>query len=308
MSVLGDTIQFGKDFLQQYHSCGFKIVSSVPVSCRIDKSVFLVGSTISVLKQYLLADNPVPHCVLLQPAIRTQRLLPMERGEEIHSIYGSYFLAMGTLAPYESLALTTEIACNYLCALIDGCRHDLLLRVSATDSDLLRVCRQAGATEVDSQPLTYYRHRYGLADQGIFGRNFNIAIPARSGHWDVGNIIVIERHGVPYAVEFAMGMSTLLTHLYRLPHTMLGNVVADVLPMGNWEEYQLGDCLSVVGCLRQEGVMPRSSHMQGRILKRYQRVMNGLCLSMGKDPQTLLDTYVVHAQGLLPLLGMQTSS
>ena len=102
-----------------------------------------------------------------------------------------------------------------------------------------------------------------------------------------------------------MGMSTLLTHLYRLPHTMMGNVVADVLPMENWKEYQLGDCLSVVECLRQEGVVPRSSHMQGRILKRYQRVMDGLCLSMGKDPQSLLDIYATHARGLFPLLRMQ---
>lgn len=305
MSVLDDTCQFGREFLRQYRSGGFDIVGSVPVSCRIDPSVFLVGSTISVLKEHLLVDSPVPHCVLLQPAIRTQSLLPMERGEETHSIYGSYFLAMGTLAPYESLALTTEIACNYLCTLLPSCRQDLLFRVSTADSDLLRVCRQAGATEVDSQPPTYYRHRYGLADQGIFGRNFNIAIPARDVHRDVGNIIVIERHGVPFAVEFAMGMSTLLTHLYRLPHTMLGNVVADILPMGNWKEYQLGDCLSVVNCLRQEGVVPRSSHMQGRILKRYQRVMDALCLSMGKDLLSLLDTYAAHARGLLPLLRIQ---
>lgn len=304
MSVLDDTLKFGKEFLRQYHDSDFEIVSSVPVSCRIDKSVFLVGSTISVLKQHLLAKKPIPHRVLIQPAIRTQNLLPMERGEDTQSIYGSFFLAMGTLAPYESLALTTEIACNYLCSQLNCCRYNLLLRVSATDSDLLQICRHVGAMEIDTQPLSYYRHHYGLADQGIFGRNFNIAIPARGEHRDVGNIIVIERHGVPIAVEFAMGMSTLLTHLYRLPHTMLGNVVADVLPMENWKEYQLGDCLSVVGCLQQEGVKPRSSCMQGRILKRYQRVMDRLCLSMGKDPQCVLDTYVSHARGLLPLLKM----
>lgn len=302
MSILDDTYKLGTGFLQQYHNNGFEIISSVPVSSRIDPSVFLVGSTISVLKHYLLSDARVPHCVMLQPAIRTQCLVQMERGCEMHSIYGSFFLAMGTLAPYESLQDTSEIACSYLCKFLPPGRQGILLRVSSADKDLLEVCKHIGATEVDSQLPIYYRHRYGLAERGIFGRNFNIAIPTLSGFLDVGNIIVIERNGIPFAVEFAMGMSTLLTHLKQLPHTMLGNIVADVLPMGSSKEYQLGDCLSVVNCLRQEGVLPRSSKMQGRILKRYQRVMDVLCQELGKDPDTLLTTYSIYAQGLLPLL------
>ena len=298
MSVFNYTLQYGAHFLRQYNAEGFHTVSSVPVSSRIDPSVFLVGSTISVLKHFLLTDAPIRPCVMIQPAIRTQNLKKMEQGTFENGIYGSFFLAMGTLAPYSALDVTTAVACKYLRSLLPPDGPDLLFRVSSEDSDLLHICQKEGITEIDSRPFSYYRHKYGMDTQGIRGRNFNIAIPSNGSFQDVGNIIVIERDGEPFAVEFAMGMSTLLTHLFQFPHTMAGNIVADVLPMDNALEYSLGDCLSVVACLQREGVKPNSSKMQGRILKRYIKLLDELCDVLQKDPGSLLRTYSQYVSEL----------
>lgn len=298
MSIFDYTLQYGTDFLRRYNAEGFCTVSSVPVSSRVDPSVFLVGSTISVLKRFLLENREVPSCVLLQPAVRTQNLIKMEQGQYDNGIYGSFFLAMGTLAPYSALEDTTAIACQYLRSILPPDNSTLLFRVSSSDTDLLDISKNEGEMEIDSRPISYYRHKYGMDTQCILGRNFNIAVPTESGYKDVGNIIVIERNGKPFAVEFAMGMSTLLTHLFGLHHTMLGNIVADILPMSNALEYSLGDCLSVVACLQCEGVKPNASKMQGRILKRYIKVLNNLCVLLHKDPQSLLQSYSTYISGL----------
>lgn len=301
MRILDLTNQYGNDFLQQFHSCGYQIVHGKPVSSRIDPSVHLIGSTISVLKPYLF-DAEIPRCVMLQNAIRTQSLRRIEHGQYDNGIYGSYFIAMGTLAPYHQLEETTQLASQFLDGILQGDRSRLLFRVSSSDSDLLQVCKAAGNTELDSRPGRYYRHHYGLDDLHITGRNFNIAVLSDGEFQDVANIIVIERDHEPFAVEFAMGMSTLLTHTLSLKHTMLGNIVADICPMEGPPDYSLGDCVSVVGCLEHEGVRPNGSKMPGRLLKRYKKVLGELCSSTNQDPEKLLSDYAAHFSGIrLPI-------
>lgn len=305
IKILNLTNQYGKGFLECFRDKGFAVRKGVAVSSRIDPSVFLVGSTISVLKPYLLCGKEIPRSVMIQRAIRTQSLRIMEKRMDTQSIYGSYFLAMGTLAPYEVLGETLDALLSFLENIIKD-DASVMLRVSSKDADLLTACtdcadkRKNILIEMDQWPDTYYRHHYGLDRERITGRNFNLAVLCKEDCWaDIGNIIVIEKNGVPFAVEAAMGMSTLITHLFGLPHTMLGNIVADIFPMKNLEDFWIGDCVSVVNCLRMEGVIPNSSRMQGRLLKRYEKVLQFLCREHQLNSEILLDIYREYEKKLL---------
>lgn len=296
MRVLELTNAWGRTFLDCFRQQGYLGIPGVPVSSGVDSSVFLVGSTISVLKPHLLSPEPVPKRVLLQKAIRTQSLKAMEEGVDRGSVYGSFFLAMGTLAPYAELGETVHLALTYLEG-IQAERRPIMIRIHPDDLDLLKACEACGADhrlllEKDSRPLTYYRHHYGLDAQRINGRNFNLAVSGGGDDWkDVANIIVIERNGQPFAVEFAMGMSTLIAGLHGLPHTMLGNIVADIFPMADCMHYWTGDAISVVSTLESEGVTPNSSRMPGRLLKRYKAVLERLCAQLHLDAGELVSRY-----------------
>lgn len=50
----------------------------------------------------------------------------------------------------------------------------------------------------------------------------------------------------------------------------------------------MGDCISVIACLEAEGVYPNSTHMQGRLLKRYYNVFSNLCNQLGYNEEKML--------------------
>lgn len=276
-------------FIDLHEKYGFESESSVAVSSGIDKSVYLIGSTISVLKPYLLEERGlINKKFLIQPAIRTQQLKNMENLKDNGSCYGSFFLAMGDLAPYVCLDEIFSMVIDYFISILDGDTRRVMFRVSSQDKDLMKYCMQyetISTIEIDSRQESYYRHHYGLDKQRIFGRNCNIAIAQKDGHEyrDVANIIVIENDGFPFAVEVAIGVSTLISHIYGFPHTMKGNLIADILEMKHTYAYWLGDCISVIACLEGEGVVPNSSRMQGRLLKKYRKVFDTLSIQMGYD-------------------------
>lgn len=300
-----------KCFGETHERFQFKKETAVNVSSRVDSSVFLVGSTVSVLKPYLL-DNAgcTEKRYLVQPAVRTQQLSIMESQIDNGSCYGSFFFAMGDLAPYTSLREVFQLSVEFLSEIFREGEQKLMFRVSSSDEDLLECCKQYKEfciTEIDSRPEQYYRHHYGLNEEHIFGRNCNIAVAcaSKAEYKDIANIIVIEKSGVPFAVELAVGLSPLICHAFGLEHTMKGNIVADLLDMKDVDGYWLGDCLSVIACLETEGVKNNSSHMQGRLLKRYIKVMDALCEKMSiseKYRQDILMELKTEYAGLRSML------
>lgn len=287
-------------FSEVHKRNNFQRETAVNVSSRVDSSVFLIGSTISVLKPHLFDKrNIVEKRYLIQPAIRTQQLRCMEKNMGTGSCYGSFFVAMGDLAPYSSLEGIFELSMDFFQKVFEMSEQKLMFRVSSKDEDLLTCCqkyRKCCKIEVDSQQKKYYQHHYGLDKEKIFGRNCNIAVAPKEDmeYKDIANIIVIEKEGQPFSVELAMGLSSLISHAFGFEHTMRGNIVADFLKMENQDDFWLGDCLSVIACLTLEGIRPNSSHMQGRILKRYNKVFDNLCLRMQyseKEKQVMLSSY-----------------
>jgi len=233
-----------------------------------------VGSTISVLKPYILTSSiPKNGISLIQPAIRTQQLKNLCRKDGYFSEWASYFIALGTLVNYESLSNTLNDAIQFL-SLLGIPDKDILIRLSSQDKDLLTACFSTVphiALERDSQPRTYYKHKYGLDEHCIQGRNFNFAIrDVRTDDYkDIGNLIVIEKKDVPIAVESAFGMSAIISRIFGCFHTTQATIISEFVECSDYDHCKFADCIAVVVHLILEGVRPNSSKMQGRILKKY---------------------------------------
>lgn len=261
-------------FKNMFASKGYLEVNEVKITSKIDSSVFFVGSTISVLKPYLLNGNiPEKGLFIVQRAIRTRMLKDLYNTSNT-SEWSSYFKAMGILAEYGKLKdVVWDMRCFFVDILKIPVKY-LMIRISSEDRDLMEVCRENCnnmQVEVDTMLPKYYRHKYGLSDVGIYGRNFNIAILDKSSATfkDVANIIVIEDDHKQYGIEFATGSSAILARLNGYNHTIKSSVIANTINIHSDNECKLADCFSVVVSLIYEGIKPNSSSIHGRILKKY---------------------------------------
>lgn len=261
-------------FKKTFASRGYLEEDEVKITSRVDKSVFLIGSTISVLKPYLLNESiPEKGVFLTQRAIRTQQLKRLFDTPNI-SEWSSYFKAMGVLSKYENIKDVIIDTQNFL---IDGLNippSHLAIRISYKDEDLLEICKKYCndiRIELDTMPAKYYSHKYGLSEQGIYGRNFNIAILDKRTELfkDIGNIIAIEDSNKKYGTEFAVGTSAILSRLNGHKHTIMSATIANTIKIHSEIECKFADCLSVVANLMYEGIKPNSSNMYSRILKKY---------------------------------------
>ena len=115
----------------------------------------------------------------------------MENDIDNGSCYGSFFFAMGDLAPYSCLEEVFDVAVGFLREIFKDGTQKFIFRTASKDVDLLRCSQKyedVCLTEIDSRAEEYYRHHYGMNDEGIFGRNCNIAVAQAEGmeYKDIG--------------------------------------------------------------------------------------------------------------------------
>lgn len=268
------TLDYTKKFMDFYNRMNYHYEIEKKVSSRYDKSVYLIGSTISSLKSFLLEDNIYKNGIfIVQHAIRTQQLKNLYRDDGYFSRFGSFFIALGTLSNYEMLDNVIWDMYNYLLTL--GIQNSqILIRISSNDGDLTSSCLKVLPfikTEINSKQNNYYKHSYGMDIYGISGRNMNIALKnyLTKDYEDIGNIVVIEKHNNPVAVELAFGLSTIISSVYGCNHTIQATPIADFFECINYDRCRFADCISVVMHLAFEGVYPNSTKMAGRLMKKY---------------------------------------
>jgi hypothetical protein len=125
---------------------------------------------------------------------------------------------------------------------------------------------------------------------GITGRNFNIAIRTNEKIEDVGNIIVIEDEKIgAFAVELAIGITTLLKQKYNLDHILELNQVSSKQILNkensnNRFEDSLITCTKLLG----EGLRPFGNDNKSRILKKYLKSVLLHSINLGYTNEELL--------------------
>lgn len=279
-----DVIIMVKDFLDDifnafiacFENKGYIRIAEVPISSGIDETVTLIGSGISVLKPYLLEKSiPTPGVMIAQKAIRTQKLCDIYNKDCV-SEYNSFFDAFCVLTNYENLEKLFKEVESFFCNNLQLRSEDILFKVSSQDKDLLNACCATNCLIIkDSEGENYYRHKYGLDDKGIYGRNVNFALknPVLGTYQDVGNIIVIESDKEVYGVEFATGVQPIALRLLGASNTLEVSYIADCFDVLSPALVKYADSLIVVALLEYENINKCKKRYPKYLYKKYYRAM-----------------------------------
>jgi hypothetical protein len=274
------------DFREYYISLGYQEHPPVDISSGVDPTVRFIGSHISVFKPDILDGKiPEPGEFMIQGCIRTKNISKVY-DDTYSPNWGSHFVSMGLISNYERLQDVVDECVRFFTQKLNISESDIQIRVSSTDKDLLQASSstfKSDSIEIDSKVDSYYRHGIGI--DGVLGRNFNIALrnPMGEGFSDVGNIIVLETDEKKIAVEVALGSSTILKQLYNLKHV---NDCYPILELDIEDEKikrKLEDSLIVSVILWREGLEPKATNNQSRLLRSYVRAISYLRLNKVRD-------------------------
>jgi hypothetical protein len=268
--------EFCGKFQSHYANNGYLTKEAVPVSSKVDPSVRLIGSHISVFKPELISRTvPKQGEFIVQDCIRTKNLRGLFDDTYVPG-WGSSFTSLGALVPENGLDKATEDQVRFFTETLGISIENIRMRVSSEDTDLLESCQRhlpEKTLEVDTKDPNYYRHVIGI--DGVRGRNYNMALrnPNGEGFSDVGNIILLEDNEGALGVETAIGSSVVLKQLLNLNH------VNDCYPITGLEDVdpqfkrKIEDSLIVCTTLSREGLRPRGSDNRERIMRSYMRAL-----------------------------------
>lgn len=151
-----------------------------------------------------------------QPCIRT-RNLKNYKNDDFYPNWGSYFPSLGILTKPERLEDITKQTYTFIQEQWNIDPHDIKIRINARDTDLMDLAHsmfKSEMFEVDTMQTKYYRHKLGV--DGVWGRNFNLALRdyEKDAFSDIGNVIILENQDKPLRIEIALGSSTVLKQIY----------------------------------------------------------------------------------------------
>lgn len=292
------------NFRQCFYDRNYKEEEEVKITSSVDKSVVFVGSTISVLKPIMLNDN-IDNVgnFLIQKSIRTRALKRIDIPEVLE--WSSFFNALGVLVKYENIDNLISDTFDFFIDYEKIDKSDLLVRINSYDTDLLEALGDNCINiELDSMPPSYYKHKYGLTSQGIYGRNFNIAIKDyKDGLYkDVGNIIVIESDEKKYGVEFAIGANAIIMRKLGIKSSVEASLIADFISFDSLSKYKFADSVAVVANLAYENIeslkKDRSKiYLYRKYLKALKKYMGEIGISSDNVCE-IIDKYLLSQYGM----------
>ncbi|EKE18542.1 MAG: hypothetical protein ACD_9C00301G0004 [uncultured bacterium] len=264
-------------FSEHFSSLGYLEHPSVAISSGIDPTVRFIGSHISVFKPYILEKSvPNPGYFMSQDCIRARNLKHL-LDDNFLPKWGSYFPSLGTISPPDHLHKVCEEVFALFADKLKIKDDDIRILINSSDTDLLDAIPERfnrNHLEIDTHEEKYYRHKFGI--DGVWGRNFNIAIRDKGTDKfsDVANIIMIETEDEKLGIEFALGATTTLKQLYVLDHVADCHPVPTISTLEHELKYKFEDAVIVSTMLTKEGLQPLSTNNRGRILRSYMRSLS----------------------------------
>lgn len=250
-------------FLHCFNGKRYKREKDVEISSGVDDSVTYIGSGISVLKPILLSETiNSKGNFIKQKSIRTQSLKNIYDTKTITE-FNSFFDAFCVMTQYDNLPNLINDSFSFFQDYLGVKPEDIMLRINSEDKDLISASKHINSNvkrEYDTRPTKYYKHKYGLDEQGIFGRNMNFAFLNHSvgEYQDVGNIIVLESEEKKYGAELALGAQSAIMRMYGIPTSIQASYIADVIKLDSPEKFKYAECLEVVANLYKEDIMKKN--------------------------------------------------
>lgn len=292
--------EFTLKFKKYYLGLGYQEEDPVPISSGVDPTVRFVGSHISVLKPHLVTGGiPQPGIFLVQNCIRTQNLKRLY-DDSYFPRWGSFFPSLGTISPPDGLDRVVSEAIGLLTEVFNIDKDLIVARVTKEDKDLFASASKAfepNKLEIDTMPISYYRHKLGAPE--LKGRNFNFALKNcdKNEFADVGNAIVLERDGIPVAVELALGSTTIIKQLFGLNHVLDCHTIIGLEGKKQPFGIKLTDCLITSLYLYRENLRPGGTDNRRRILRMYLEGIKYFEKKLNINDKTL-EEIIIKSEGL----------
>ncbi|MBR4507376.1 MAG: hypothetical protein IKP24_02470 [Alphaproteobacteria bacterium] len=283
------------DFITFFKEKGYVLEPSVALNSKIDPSVFLVGNCTNVFKQRLLNQNigNSGH-VLVQPAINSKKI-PDFFSQEIKRFSSSY-TSLGILHELKYLHDVITLQYEFFTQIVGLDSAKISISVNFNDKDFIDALKHYRNLNIITENESC-RNKFGqCGDFLLTGRNIRF-------YYNGNNICVLsvyQNGKKDLAIESSSTIQVLLMEKYSLSNTMAVSVLNDFYQASNNYELKYYDCISTVAEMLHSGIRPNSSHMDGRILKKYIKIVIQTCNKMDKNLRNYSDLIAFYLNSTYP--------
>ena len=273
-----------KELCEEY---GIKRKEETSISSKVDSSVFFVGAGISLFKSDIFST--VPNNYVLQPCFRSHNLSHFSKPFDFS--YSSFFVSPCIVAPSNSFK-------NILLLIIrlhqNISKLTLQIDVYYGDRELLEqinFLKSYGVKiSIDLSNLNSYRHSYG--DTRLNGKtiNFRIAYDNQTTSRIFANVSLIKIDGVEKILDFGTGLSTYISCLMQLSHSIKSDLISDLHEIRTTTDVIFCDSLTAVYEIAYAGVKPLSNK-RGRILRQYLKVLADTAVNLNINTSEILNLF-----------------
>ncbi len=261
-----------------FTSKGYYEEKPVNITSQVDPTIDFIGSKISPLKEYII-DNNIPEngIFLIQNSMKLKSLQSLKTND--FQKFGSYYKCMGTLTTPNLNKIVYDLF-EYLTSrdYLHISSDDICIRICSMDKDLLNAIENVDPKirrEIDTVSLKHYRHKYGMDEENIFGRDFNIGIRKNGTEefFNCGTLVLMEKDGEPIAIDMGLGNCSFAMCKYGLNSTVQSSRMADLINVDSIAKEKFVDSLIAVSILMKEEVYEHSSK---HFRKKFRQYLNCL--------------------------------
>ena len=227
---------------------------------------------------------------MVQPSINS-KFLEKIYSEDIGR-YGSYYVTLGILDNYSNLERTLNLAYNYIINVVGLSPSNIKFIVNVKDHDFIEAISKIDGLKSPVIKSKVLPHTFGVyKDERIMGRALKINYINRKNNTDscIMNISTYEYKGKTLGVEVSTTVDALLLEKMNYTNSNETSVLEDLCHTTDNNMLKLYECLSVIGTLMKDDVIPNSSKMTGKIFKRYNRALEYLLGKLNMDYDTVAD-------------------
>ena len=271
------------DFVEsKFNECfskkGYFQEQPVEITSQVDPTIDFIGSKISPLKKYIISNNiPEQGIYLIQNSMKLKSLQYLKT--DIPQKFGCYYKCMGTLTKpkleqvvYDTFDYLTNP--DYLNIPLD----DIHIKICSSDEDLLNAIQHVDKgikREIDTVDLKHYRHKYGMDNLNITGRDFNIGIRKKGANefFNCATFVLMENQDKPIAIDMGLGNSSLAMCKFGLNSTVESSRMADIIQIDSIEKSKFADALIAVSILLKENIL---EHPSKHFRKKFRQYLSAL--------------------------------
>ena len=268
---------------------GYKLEPTLPLDSKVDPTVFLIGSCTNVFKPYFLSNRieDSGHA-LVQSGINTKQLSITDMSQP-QRFYSTYTI-LGLLQSVKKFSTILDDSYEFITKIAGLDPTKISLKVNPKDTDFISCISK--------------KYPFFMGDENCgrhhFGKYNGIPIQGRhiSFYYNNQNIAtssVYEYNGEALGVETTTTAQSLIAARNGFKNTMEASILNDKYVAKTPQEFHYYDCVTAIAELVHSGIRPNSSHVPGRILKKYFYRIATLEKELGTSPsytKELVDFYI----------------